>query len=75
MSGRRIGLVEPDWQFIGATLARCDDREQAEFFRAFVKECHSWGTSLQVERQLAGVNRLLSETERETLSMLSFQEG
>ena len=65
---------EIDWQYVGAILARSDDNEQAEFFKAFVKECLSWGTSCQVEGQLAFINLKLTKEERETLSMLGFNE-
>jgi len=62
------------WRYIGATLAKGGDDEQAIFFKAFVKECKSWGMNHQVEFQLAEVNRLLTEEEKETLAMLSFKE-
>ena len=70
----RIGLSEPDWGYIGAVLARGGDDEQAVFFKAFVKECKTWGTEYQVEMQLAYVNGKLTKDERETLSMLSYEE-
>ena len=66
---------ELDWAYVGALLANGDDNEQAEFFKAFVKECLSWGTHLQVEGQLASVNLMLTPAERETLSMIGLQEG
>jgi hypothetical protein len=66
----RFGLRDFDWDSVGALLARADSREQAEFFRAFVKECLTWGTRLQVEKQLGYVNQNLSKEEKETLSML-----
>ena len=71
----KLGLVkEIDWEYIGAILAQSDDNKQAEFFKAFIKECNSWGTRLQVESQLACVNLKLTKEERETLSMLSYEE-
>ena len=70
----RIGLQDTDWKHIGAKLANCDDDEQAAFFKAFLKECLSWGTSLQVEQQLACVNSKLDVKEREALAMLSYIE-
>ena len=70
----RIGLSEPDWGYIGAVLARGDGNDQEAFFKAFVKECNTWGTRLQVERQLAYVNLKLTKDERETLSMISYEE-
>ena len=63
-----------DWEYLGAVLAQSGDDEQAQFFKAFVKECNSWGTRHQVEMQLAGVNALLSNNERETLSMIGYTE-
>ena len=63
---------EIDWTYTGALLANEGDIEQIEFLRAFIKECNSWGTHTQVEYQLACVNKKLTEEERETLSMLSY---
>jgi len=69
----RLGLRKDiDWQYVGATLAREDDLAQVEFLRAFVQECNSWGTRLQVEQQLAYVNQKLTPDERETLAMLGY---
>ena len=65
--------VQVDWSLIGATLANCNAEEQAQFLKAFVKECNSWGSHYQVESQLASVNLALTVEERETLSMLSYQ--
>ena len=69
----RIGLQKPDWSYIGAVLARGGDDEQVEFFKAFLKECRSWGTEQQVEMQLAGVNQKLTDDERDALGMLSYK--
>jgi len=69
----RQGLTN-DWAYVGACLARSDSNEQVEFFRAFVKECQSWGTRLQVESQLAHVNLELTPEERETLAMIGYDE-
>jgi hypothetical protein len=63
-----------DWRYIGATLAEVDGDNQIEFFKAFVKECKSWGTNLQVEMQLSYINRALTTEERKVLSMISFEE-
>jgi len=71
----RFGLKEMDWQYAGALLANADSKAQATFFKAFIKECRSWGTALQVEQQLAHVNKELTPEERETLKMLSYEEG
>ena len=65
-------MTEIDWKYIGAGLANEGDIEQTDFLKAFIKECNSWGTRIQVEQQLACVNRKLTEEERETLSMLSY---
>jgi len=69
----RQGLTN-DWAYVGACLAHSDDNEQTEFFKAFVKECQSWGTRLQIELQLAHVNLNLTPEERETLAMLGYDE-
>lgn len=68
----RIGLQNTDWSYIGAYLARADDKEQAEFFKAFVKESLSYGTNHQAEMQLASINMLLSKDEKELLSSISY---
>ncbi|MEN6321718.1 MAG: hypothetical protein ABFD82_23590 [Syntrophaceae bacterium] len=70
----RIGMVEPDWAYIGAVLARGSDDEQATFFKSFLKECSTWGTHHQIEMQLAGVNEKLTNDEKDLLGMLSFKE-
>lgn len=71
----RFGITkEIDCEHLGATLAQLGDDAQAIFFKAFIKECSSWGTSLQVEKQLIAINHLLSKEERETLSALSYEE-
>ena len=68
----RMGIrKEIDWEYVGALLAQEGSNEQVKFFRAFVKECNSWGTRLQVETQLAAVNIELTNDERKTLKMLS----
>ena len=67
----RLGLRKDiDWQYVGARLAQADDNDQAELLKAFVKECGTWGTRLQVEQQLAAVNLKLTPEERETLKMI-----
>jgi len=68
----KIGLQDTDWGYIGARLASSGDDEQTEFFKSFVKECKTWGTSHQVGMQLSGVNRNLTKEEREALGMLSY---
>ena len=71
---RRGIRTEIDWALVGAELAQAGDVEQLEFLRAFIKECNSWGTRLQVETQLAYVNLKLTKEEKETLAMLSYRE-
>lgn len=63
-----------DWQYMGALLAQQSDQEQIPFFKAFVKECLSWGTHLQVEQQLAFINLGLTDDERSVLKMIPFKE-
>lgn len=70
----RLGLRDIDWQQVGAQLAQSSDDEQAEFFKAFVKECNTWGTRYQVEMQLAGVNQKLTTEEKQTLGMIGYEE-
>lgn len=70
----RYGIEKDvDWEYMGALLAQSDDNNQAKCLKAFVKECLSWGTALQVEKQLAYTNAQLTDEERDTLSMLSFK--
>ncbi|MDH4319404.1 MAG: hypothetical protein OEV64_13510 [Desulfobulbaceae bacterium] len=61
-----------DWPLVGAELANCGDDEQIDFFKAFVKECKSWGTSHQTEMQLTSISRGLKKEEKEILSALSY---
>lgn len=61
-----------DWERAGAELAELTSEEQVLFFKAFLKECLSWGTRLQVEQQFAGINSELTADEREALSMLGY---
>ena len=69
----RLGLQELEWGYIAAKLARAGDDEQSEFLKAFVKECLSWGTNYEVEKQLAGVNHLLTYAEKDVLSMITYK--
>ena len=64
--------TEIDWKLIGAELACCDDVEQADFFRYFIKEINSFGTRHQGQGQLAFINNKLTKKEREDLSMITF---
>ena len=67
-------IKDIDWEYLGALFARTDDNNQALFLKSFVKECGSWGTRLQVEKQLAGINIKLSEVDKEVLSMITYRE-
>lgn len=66
-------ITKIDWEYIGACLANESEDEQVQFFKAFVMECNSWGTQYQVQTQLAFINGKLTKEERETLSMLSYE--
>ena len=66
----KLGIRDVDWKYVGALLARSGDDEQIQFFKAFIKECNSWGTKHQVEFQLSGIRLKLTSEEKETLSML-----
>ena len=70
----RIGIQNTDWGYVGAVLAGSDDREQAEFFKSFAKECKSWGTKHQVDMQLLAIRDLLTKDEREVISAISYEE-
>lgn len=61
-----------DWALVGAELANESDNEQVQFFKAFLKECSTWGTKLQVEQQFAFINAQLTQDEREAMKMISF---
>ena len=71
----KYGLIELDWGYVGSQLAHEDDNTQAKFLKAFVKECGTWGTQFQIEKQLAGVNRQLDDDEKDVLSMLTYKEA
>ena len=68
------GLEEINWEVAGAKLANVDSTIQTKFFKAFVKECLSWGTRYQAESQLAYINMNLTEEEKQLLNMISFRE-
>ncbi|MBU0977281.1 MAG: hypothetical protein KKD18_02600 [Nanoarchaeota archaeon] len=72
----RLGMTkEIDWAYVGALLANSDKHAQTTFFREFVKECKSWGTSYQVGIQLAYINGGLTDEEKEVLSGITYKEG
>ena len=70
----KIGLQDTNWEYIGARLAQSNNHEQATFFKAFLKECKSWGTEHQIQIQLANINDLLTKEEKEDLSMITYIE-
>lgn len=67
------GLQDIDWKYVASCLAHEGSDVQSVFFKAFVKECLSWGTHYQIEQQLAWVNGELTKDEKEVLSMITFQ--
>jgi len=69
----RFGLLEINWEYVGALLANQSSEEQVAFFKAFIKECKTWGTHFQIEQQLSFINKHLSLEEREILEMLSYK--
>lgn len=68
------GLPEIPWEYFASVLAHRGSDEQLVFFKAFVKECLSWGTRYQVQLQLASVNEKLTTEERELLSMIGYED-
>ena len=66
--------TEADWDLVGSELARLGDDDQIKFFKAFVKECNTWGTNWQVSQQLACINRGLTKEEIEQLSQITYNE-
>lgn len=71
----RLGIRNViDWGEVGAMLAQRNDEDQIAFFKAFVKECNSWGTNHQVEQQLACINIKLTPEEISTLSMITYEK-
>ena len=72
----RFGIrKEIDWEYVGALCANEDDHNQAAFFKGMVAEISKWDTRWQGEQQLAHVNHLLSDEEKDLLSMISYKEG
>lgn len=67
-------ITEIDWEYIGAVFANEGDDNQSKFFKSMLKEMNSWGTSHQVELQLAYINGELTKKERDQLKMLSYTE-
>jgi len=70
----KFGIMkEIDWKYVGALLANEDETSQIAFFKHFVKECKSWGTSYQVGVQLASVSKDLTDNEKEVLSQITYR--
>ncbi len=68
-------ITEIDWDYVGAVFANEDAEVQAKFFKSMLKEMMTWETAYQSEKQLASVNDLLTEGEKNRLKMLSYQDG
>ena len=62
-----------DWKLLGSLLANEDETIQADFFKAFVKEMATWGTTFQKQTQLIWVNKRLTDEEKDILSCLSYK--
>lgn len=67
-------MTEIDWKYIAAVLANEGEDKQSDFFKSFVAECNTWGTTHQVQMQMANINAKLSEDEKEMLSMIGYME-
>jgi len=67
-------LKEIDWKYVGALLANQSNDEQVDFFKQFVAECKSWGTSYEVGIQLAYISDKLTKKEKEVLSQIVYEE-
>lgn len=64
-----------DYQTVAALLANESDEEQVAFFKTFLKELKGvCRTNYNAEMQLAGVNRQLTDDEKELIGMLGFKE-
>jgi len=71
----KFGIKEIDWKQVGAQLAEENDKEQADFFKSFVKECLTWGTRYQIEMQLIEISNKLTSEEKQILSIISDEEN
>lgn len=69
----KLGIRDVDWDYVGALLAQETNDNQADFFKAFVKECKTWGTNYQIEMQLATVNDKLTTEEKQILGMIGYE--
>lgn len=58
---------------VGATLAQADDNAQAEFFKAFAKECRSYDTNWGRDMQLAAIRQKLTREEREIFEAIGHE--
>jgi len=68
-------LTEIDWKYVGALLAAQESGKQIDFFKQFVAECRSWGTSYQIGIQMAYISSGLSSEEKEILSQITEKEA
>jgi len=66
-------ITEINWKYIAAVLANEGDDVQSDFFKSFVAECKTWGTSYEVQTQLASINAKLTKDEKELLGMITYQ--
>jgi len=69
----KLGIInEIDWKYVGALLANEDEEKQINFFKSFVSECKSWGTTYQIGIQLAEICQKLTNEEKEILSQITY---
>lgn len=69
----KLGMMKDiDWEYVGALLAQEDDDKQIKFFKAFVKECNSWGTNFQIANQMIDISNGLTVKEKTILSTITY---
>jgi len=68
-------FTQIDWSLIGAQLAQESDVEQSDFFKAFVKEALTYGTSYQCEMQMTSIGIKLTDKEKDVLYDISYREN
>ena len=62
-----------DWSLVGAELAQDDDCAQVEFFKAFLKECQTYGTRHQTEMQLITISNQLTDEEKDLVQTIGYK--
>ena len=62
------------WEFLGSVLANEDSAEQIKFFKAFLKEMTTWGTTFQQQTQLCWINEKLTDDEKDIIKMLGYKD-